>query len=290
MKKSIKKTLALFIAAVMLLCSLPFIVLAADPAETGYTYTVADGKATITGANDTVTGNITIPSTLDGNPVVAIRRQAFEGNTALTGVVIPESVKSIEYYAFQDCTNLATVTIEGNGLESVGEKAFENTPWLNARPDGDVYLGSCYYQYKGAMPGNTTITVKTGTKGIARQAFQNQSNLVAISFPDSLVTIEGNAFSGSGLTSVDIPSSVTSIGDNAFSTCRNLSTVTLHEGLKTIGSGAFAATGLTSIVIPASVTTLERAFPRCTALANVTFLGNNIESLNARAFEETPVV
>lgn len=282
--KNVKKALSLVLVAVMLLCSLPMAVSAVD---TGYTYTVTDGKATITGADSTITGDITIPSTLGGYPVVEIGNYAFEGNTALTGVVIPESVKSIGLYAFKDCTNLATITIEGNSLESVREKTFENTAWLNTKPDGDVYLGNCYYKYKGTMPENTTITVKTGTKVIAGQAFKDQSNLVAVSFPDSLVTIGESAFSRTGLTSVDIPSSVTTIEDTAFISCRNLSTVTLHEGLKTIGSGAFRATGLTSIVIPASVTTLAMAFTQCTALETVTFLGDNIETIFADTFEGT---
>ena len=66
----------------------------------------------------------TIPSTWLGKPVTSIGPQAF--SASITSVTIPESVTTIGIRAFVGCTKLSTVTIEGNGLTSIGDYAFSN--------------------------------------------------------------------------------------------------------------------------------------------------------------------
>lgn len=122
--KNVKKTLSLILVAVMLLCSLPIAVSAVDTfTEGGYTYTVSDGKATITGSDDTINGDVTLPATLGGYPVIAIGDYAFNSNQALTGVSIPSSVKTIGKDAFAFCYQLATATLN-EGLEVIDSTAF----------------------------------------------------------------------------------------------------------------------------------------------------------------------
>ena len=85
-----------------------------------WTYTVADGKATIekyTGENyvpavsPTPTGVLTIPATLGGYPVTTIGRRAFGDCDALTDVSIPASVTSIEDWAFLRCEAITSMVI-----------------------------------------------------------------------------------------------------------------------------------------------------------------------------------
>ena len=69
-------------------------------------------------------GDIGIPSTINGLPVVGIADGAFDYNGSLTSVTIPNSVTNIGVYAFFYCDNLTSVTI-GNGVTSIGYAAFE---------------------------------------------------------------------------------------------------------------------------------------------------------------------
>lgn len=157
MKKNIKKSLSLILAAIMLLCSLPMAVSAVDTfTQDGYTYTVTDSKATITKADSSVVkGDVTIPSTLDGYAVIAIRDEAFKSNNALTGVVIPDSVPSIGNRAFGFCDSLATVTLPKD-LTTIEGNAFTNCTNL------------------------TSIVIPAGVKAIKGNAFYNCSALATI--------------------------------------------------------------------------------------------------------------
>lgn len=57
-------------------------------------------KARIVGTDTMLTGNVTIPSELDGNVVVALAESALKNAQGVTGIVIPKSVVQIEDGAF----------------------------------------------------------------------------------------------------------------------------------------------------------------------------------------------
>ena len=90
---------------------------------------------------------------------------------------------------------------------------------------------------------------------------------------------------GESAETIVIPSSVTEIGWYAFSNFGNIKTVILHDGVTSIGDNAFyRCSGLTSIVIPDSVITIGgRAFQECSGLTSVT-IGNNVTSIDFSAF------
>jgi hypothetical protein len=84
------------------------------------------------------------------------------------------------------------------------------------------------------------------------------ANLIGITIPDSVTSIEYDAFSGCvGLTSVTIGNNVTSIGSNAFERCTSLTSINIPNSVTSIGSSAFSGcTGLTSVIIPDNVTSI----------------------------------
>ena len=248
--------------------------------------------------------SVTIP-----NSVTSIGDWAFSDCSGLTSITIPNSVTSIGQEAFSDCTSLTSVTI-GNSVTSICDRAFYNTPWYNNQPDGLVYAGLVAYKYKGTMPANTSITLREGTKGIAKSAFSDCSGLVDIDIPNSVTSIGYGAFRGcSGLSSVTIPNSVTSIGWEAFYNCSGLTSVAIPNSVTSIGGMAFSGTpwfnnqpdglvyaGLvaykykgtmpsgTSITIREGTKGIaERAFQDCSRLTSVT-IPNSVTSIGDYAF------
>lgn len=87
-------------------------------------YAVVGGVYPLRASN--VNGAIVIPATLEGVPVRKIADGAFVGQTKLTAVTLPASVREIGDRAFGFCTSLERVTFSGPGLVSVGECCFSN--------------------------------------------------------------------------------------------------------------------------------------------------------------------
>jgi len=109
---------------------------------------------------------VAIPNTLGGKPVSTIAAGAFSGNTNLTRVIIPDSVKTVEAGAFSGCGNLAEIGFRG-GPPSVGANALNtgnaNTViYYNANfkkqwaPNGETEWNG--YNIKPCLWGNVTGT------------------------------------------------------------------------------------------------------------------------------------
>ena len=124
-------------------------------------YEIKGGTVTITGCDIKASGALTIPATIEGNPVTSIGNEAFLLCTSLTSITIPDSVTSIGIGAFSNCGNLTNITI-GDSVTSIGEQAFYNCESLTAV----TFLGDAPKAgeevFKSATP---TIYRKPETKG-----------------------------------------------------------------------------------------------------------------------------
>ena len=125
--------------------------------------------------------------------VEEIYAHTFEGYDKLRSVVFHKDIVYIHKSAFFSCSNLTDVTFEGD-VEYIGPYTFEDTPWYDNQPDGEVYIGKLLYKYKGDMPSNTSIVIKDGTELICKSAFNNCKGLTSITFPSSLEAIHNEAF------------------------------------------------------------------------------------------------
>lgn len=241
------------------------------------TYTTYSTYVQITSCDKSVT-SVEIPAEIDGLPVTHIYVSAFEDCTNLTQVVIPETVTIIAGHAFRGCTSLADIQLP-ESVTSVSADTFENTAWYHAQPDGMVYLDDLAYCYKGEMPEETSLSLKEGTTWTTLNVLSGQANLVEISLPSTLKSIQQSAFSKcpnlktvhfseglenigifsfrscTALTEVTFPKSLKRISMTAFSDCTALQSVTMQEGITSIGSSAFGGcTALSDIVVPDTVT------------------------------------
>lgn len=215
-----------------------------------FTYTSTNGIIVITRYTGTG-GEVTVPSTISGSPVVAIGANAFLMN-GLTGITLPNTVTNIGFQAFAECTNLTTAALPDT-VRSIEEGAFEGCSSL------------------------TNVTIPEGLKSIEANAFSLCGSLTYLTLPDTVVIIGNNAFEGChSLTGVSLPQGVRFIGEEAFGGCDHLTSITIPNTVTNLGGYSFSGcTDLTSVTIPNSVISIAGyAFSGCTSLTGIYFQGN----------------
>lgn len=283
-------------------------------------YEIVDGEITIIGCNESATGKIVIPETIEGLPVTKIGQGAFHNCTSLISVTMEDGVESIGEYAFSGCNALETVAIP-KSVKNIDYAAFQECENLKEVYINDIvawcsiefeYLYSNPLSYGGA------------------KLFIDKTLAVDIVIPDGVTRIGTGAFNSySNLTSVTIPDSVASVGKYAFYNCENLQRVyiddvaswcnikfedtyasplgasvsgnsqaelfvdgkllegniTIPNGVTGIGHSAFqGCSGLTSVTIPDGVTSIgHSAFRGCSGLTTVA-IPDSVTSMGNAAF------
>ena len=122
---------------------------------------------------------------------------------------------------------------------------------------------------------------------IPEKAFQNVTTLKTIVLPNTLTTINKNAFDGSGIESLELPSSFKTIGANAFQNCKSLTSVDMsNTGVTTIPTYAFYnCTKLKTVTLPSTVTSISTyTFKWCHDLESIN-LPENLTSIGSYAFQ-----
>lgn len=134
----------------------------------------------------------------------------------------------------------------------------------------------------------TTIGIDAFSMTNREKAVENNIiNLVSITLPNSVVTIEENAFyKCENLESISIPSKVTDIKRCAFNECYALTSINLPSMLTTIEDWAFSkCLNLTEVIIPDNVANIGiSAFQGCSSLESIT-IGNGVTSIGDSAFK-----
>lgn len=172
-----------------------------------------DRTVEIRGYNGFEVGTLIIPETIRGKPVVGIGEKAFQ-NLGLTEVVIPDSVRYIEYRAFNGCKRLEKVKLSQN-LTKLGDDVFrlcENLKELDL-PTSLRRIGTdCFFS-----AGIEHIVIPQNLEVIPSGCFWGCRKLKKIFLNENLKKIEEMAFSGSMPDEIVIPKSVDEVKVEAFS-------------------------------------------------------------------------
>ena len=185
------------------------------PTEGMYAYRINNNEATIVDVNDTISGDVIIPSTLGGYPVVAIGDSAFEDCYYITDITIPGTVRRIGNFAFKTCISLKNVNIPDSVLE-IGASAFQTCTKLES------------------------VTLPKNITKLNNQTFSGCRKLKNITIPESVTTIDYYAFFAcANLEEIKLPERLTYIGSHAFYFCTSLENIVLPESVSTVDDSAF---------------------------------------------------
>lgn len=294
-----KRWIASMLFIAMLITMMPVRAEAAGITSGDYTYTLTDGQATITAGN--VSGDVVIPSHLDGNPVVEIGYQAFYRNADITSVVIPDTVKTIGIRAFYGCSNMVSLDL-GNSVTFIDFVAFGYCSRLEevVIPDSVTSTDESIFSDCTSLK---SVVIGSGLTEITRSSFSACTSLESVTISPNVVhigsaafygcyalqevdfanvkTIGSFAFSGCPIVELVIPDSVTGIGQYAFENTRSLTSAILGSNVSYIGGYAFHSSSLTSITIPIAVTEIYNyAFKNCSKLRDVYYGGTEEDWAN----------
>lgn len=199
-------------------------------------------------------------------------------------------VASIGNYAFNECTNLISVSMS-NSVRTIRDFAFFKCSSLTSVTIGNSvsYIGGFSFSFCSSL---ASITLPNSLTWIGWSAFLGCNNLLTINIPNNVTAIDGYAFKDcSSLSSISIPNSVTNIGEFAFCGCSSLDSVTIPNSVTIIGTNAFEnCTSLVSVTIPNSITFFAKyLFSGCSSLTSIT-IPNSITSIGSGAFKDVDLL
>ncbi len=303
-----------FVLAVVLLCTTSFASgISANAQEVYtegyYTYIVSNDEAYITECDKSISGDITIPATLGGYPVVEIGEYAFYECVDLESVVVGDNIANIGVEAFAFCENLTDIYLS-KSVKNLGEFAFSycinlsNIEVDNENKNYSSLDGVLYNKNKSVLilyplaKKELTFNMPDTVEMIAYYSFMHCFYLENIEVGEGnsyYSSINGVLFNkektklivypiGKKDESYTIPAGVTEISAFSFINSYNLLDVVIGEDVETIAEGAFAYSKLENITISDCVKNIEiGAFCENIKLRKINF-GKNVESIGEQAF------
>lgn len=266
-----------------------------DDAGTTWSYVVLDGTQVRIEHTESALSELTVPSVIEGRPVVALGDDACSNLSQLQRVVVPDSVVSIGFCAFRNCSALKSAVLSQNVSEY-------DSGWFR----------NCVYLEELTLPGKLEqvrpnifdtpllkrLHIGAGTSEIYPGTFgKGKLEEISIDPANEALETDGIAIYTKGRASLvavaarvesyAVAPECTAVFRKAMDRFTELREVVLPDGISLIGSHAFSHTGITRFDAPQQLRAIyERAFFDCQALSDVT-LNDGLEAIGENAFTKT---
>ncbi len=234
-------------------------------------------------------GRVNIPRMISGKPVVSIGKNAFDRTNARI-VSTPDTLVSIDEYAFTGCANLRKIYLS-KSVKDINKLAFgSGHPWLvtcetdSENPfftsvDGVLYTKDMkeLRLYPANKPG-THYTTPPGVERIENFAFRDSRHLVSVTVSEGVKHIDWHVFSGAWrLEKINLPESLLTINEGTFAGCGSLKEIRIPDKVSLIGRGMFGGcTSLKTVHLGAAMQHIsEIAFENCPSLQEFTVSPEN---------------
>ena len=233
---------------------------------------------------------VNVPESINGSTITEISSRCFADNPFVTDVILPDTVRWIDDYAFSNCTSLRHVHLPAS-LEVIANYAFENCHQLQEIrfPDSLRKIGTAAFLNCRSL---TEVTIPSGVRfpspdepyvyetvsssifdrciSLRKVVFEADNlphgmfglciALEEIEITGKVEVIPPGAFSAcSGLKRAGLPETLRRIESGAFSECESLTSITIPPAVEKIGYQAFLDTNIRTFYIPASVTSIGDA-------------------------------
>ncbi len=222
--------------------------------------------------------SVKIPET-----VTSINDYAFDGCSKLKTIKLPKAVTSIGSYAFNDCKALNNIDLKN--ITSIGTYAFSYSGIRTVAFNNAIKIVP-YGAFKGCTE-LREVTLNDGVETIESHAFVGCNALKSVEFGTKVKIIKSYAFSGCGFETLTLPDSVSEIGDRAFGDNNKLKSVDLGGFVsgKSIGNGLFYnCTKLTEAVIGRGIASIAGSMFSGCPLKKIT-LSEGVIAIDAYAFK-----
>ena len=220
--------------------------------------------------------------------VTSIGECAFEECTNVTSISIPDSVTELNEYCFYACESMKSITIP-QSVTRIADGVFVACEKLT-----DIYYGGTDASWKhitsrnAGLGDNVTIHstgVFTGKCGDNLTWTIDNNEVLTISGTGRIPDYNDPSSGGNNtapwygyayqIKKVVLGSGVQNIGNNAFAGCYGMTDITIPDGVTSIGDSAFDwCSALTEISIPGTVSSIgDSAFYGCSALTEISIPG-----------------
>lgn len=228
--------------------------------------------------------NLVLPDKLK-----AIGHQAFIGQSLSGSLIIPEGVRKIGDYAFENCKNLTGTLSLPSTLEVIGDQAFSECGFTCELllPQNLKKLGYWAFNECGGFYGS--LILPEGLSKIEDQVFNFCEHLTGdLKIPRNVKAIERWAFNNCfGLNGrLTLPDGLEIIGDNAFDRCKFRGPLVLPSTLTSIGGSAFGENMFSGeLKLPSSLQELgSDAFKGCSRISGTLEIPENIMAIKGGTF------